>query len=196
MGAQLSEILNEELESKESGFSRRRVVKGVAWTVPVLVTAVGAPPASASPGKYEVLLDYATGRAVDYVQLEKPGNSGQFHRGLGPTGFHIKNSSGIASGPISGTIRISSTDTSNPLVGVSSFTGGTLSNTSAPTVASFSTDFKLEAGVANGATVSFPISFYYTGGNKSAGSGKQFNLSITFTSPAGLAPLGDTLKLN
>lgn len=50
MGAQLSEILNEELESKESGFSRRRVVKGVVWTVPVLVTAVGAPPASASPG--------------------------------------------------------------------------------------------------------------------------------------------------
>lgn len=193
----MSEVSNADVDSQEeNGFSRRRVVKGVAWSLPVLVTAVGAPPASASLGKYEVLLDYASGRVADYVQLEKPTNGGQFHRGLGPTGFHVKNSSGIASGPISGTITISSVDTADPRVGVSSFPGGTLSNTSAPTAASFSTDFKIQAGVANGATMSFPVSFYYTGGNKSAGSGKQFNLSITFTSPAGFAPLGDTLKLN
>ncbi|MCT9625590.1 hypothetical protein HWD94_10685 [Pseudarthrobacter equi] len=50
VGAQLSEILNEEPESRESGFSRRRVVKGVAWSVPVIMTTVAVPPASASPG--------------------------------------------------------------------------------------------------------------------------------------------------
>ena len=49
-GGTLTEILNDELDTNEGGFSRRRVVKGVAWTLPVLVTAVGAPPASASPG--------------------------------------------------------------------------------------------------------------------------------------------------
>jgi hypothetical protein len=51
VGAQLSEVLNDEVtSSEEAGFSRRRVVKGVAWSVPVIVAAVGAPPASASPG--------------------------------------------------------------------------------------------------------------------------------------------------
>ncbi len=50
-GASLSEVLNEKVTSgEENGFSRRRVVKGVAWTVPVIVTAIGVPPASASPG--------------------------------------------------------------------------------------------------------------------------------------------------
>lgn len=48
MGAQLSEILNEELESKESGFSRRRVVAGVAWSLPVIATAIASPAAAAS----------------------------------------------------------------------------------------------------------------------------------------------------
>ncbi|MGK3649145.1 hypothetical protein [Pseudarthrobacter enclensis] len=42
--------MHAEIGSEESGFSRRRVVKGVAWSVPVLVAAVGVPPASASTG--------------------------------------------------------------------------------------------------------------------------------------------------
>lgn len=51
LGAQLSEVLNEEVtRGKKGEFSRRRVVKGVAWSVPVIVTAVAVPPASASPG--------------------------------------------------------------------------------------------------------------------------------------------------
>lgn len=51
LGAQLSEVLNEQAMSKdEGGISRRRVAKGVIWSVPVLVAAVGAPPAAASPG--------------------------------------------------------------------------------------------------------------------------------------------------
>ena len=51
MGAQLSEVLNAEVtSSEEGGFSRRRVVKGVAWSVPVIVTAIAAPAAAASGG--------------------------------------------------------------------------------------------------------------------------------------------------
>ena len=61
-GGTLTEILNDELDTNEGGFSRRRVVKGVAWTLPVLVTAVGAPPASASPGPV-VAASFAWGTA-------------------------------------------------------------------------------------------------------------------------------------
>jgi len=196
VGAQLSEILNEELESKESGYSRRRVVKGVAWTLPVIMATVAVPPASASTGRYEALLDYANLQAATFVQLEKPSNSGQYRPGLAPTGFHLKNSSGLSSGPITGTITISSTNTADPRVGISALPGAVLTNTSLPTAASFSTKFRVEAGISNGATISFPLSFYYTGGSKSTGSGKQFNLTVSFDSPAGLLSLATILTLN
>jgi len=47
----LSEVMNAEVTNGEEGrsFSRRRVVKGVAWSVPVIVTAIAAPAAAASP---------------------------------------------------------------------------------------------------------------------------------------------------
>ncbi len=41
----MSEVLNAEVTSNDGhgGFSRRRVAKGVAWSVPVIVTAIAAP---------------------------------------------------------------------------------------------------------------------------------------------------------
>ncbi|UKA65942.1 hypothetical protein LFT44_15755 [Arthrobacter sp. FW306-05-C] len=51
LGAQLSEVLNANTDEKEgSDFSRRRVVAGVAWSLPVIATAIAAPAAAASPG--------------------------------------------------------------------------------------------------------------------------------------------------
>lgn len=51
MGAHLSEVLNAKVTGGEKpGMSRRRVIAGVAWSVPVIMTAVAVPPASASPG--------------------------------------------------------------------------------------------------------------------------------------------------
>jgi hypothetical protein len=50
-GAHLSEVLNAKVISSEnSGVSRRRVVAGVAWSLPVIATAIAAPAAAASPG--------------------------------------------------------------------------------------------------------------------------------------------------
>ena len=57
----MSEVLKEKSSSgEENGFSRRRVVKGVAWTVPVILTTVAVPPASASPGP-TILASFAWG---------------------------------------------------------------------------------------------------------------------------------------
>jgi len=192
----LSEVLNEEIGQEEKGgISRRRVAAGVAWSVPVILTTVAAPPASASPGKYEALLDYANLEAANFVQFDKPTNSGQYRSGLGPTGFHLKNSSGVASGPVKGSISISSANTADPSVGVYSFSGGTLTATStAP--GKYTANFELQAGVANGATAQFSLGFYYTGSSKTAGAGKKFNLTVSFSSPTGLLDLATELTLN
>ena len=42
----MSEIADQNV--KKAGVDRRRVIKGVAWSVPVIVTAIAAPAASAS----------------------------------------------------------------------------------------------------------------------------------------------------
>lgn len=192
----MSEVLSAEVDGREEkGISRRRVVKGVAWSVPVIMTTVAVPPASASPGKYEALLDYANLQAATFVQFDKPTNSGQYRSGLGPTGFHLKNSSGLSSGPVKGSISISSTNTADPSVGVYSFSGGTLSMAStAP--GKYTANFELQSGVANGTTAQFSLGFYYTGGSKTAGVGKKFDLTVSFTSPTGLLDLATTLTLN
>lgn len=199
MGAQLSEALNSKVTSiEEGGFSRRRVVKGVAWSVPVVVTAIAAPAAAASgpTGKIEALLDFASLEAATFVQSGRETVPGQNRTGKGPIAFHLKNSSGAPSGAIAGTITITSAVTTDPRVGINTFTGGTLTEKTLPTATAFSAKFSLAGGVANGATVSFPMDFYYTGTSKTAGAGKQFNLTISFTSPAGLPALATTLTLN
>lgn len=104
-GAQLSEILNEEIESKESGFSRRRVVKGVAWTLPVLVTAVGAPPASASPGKLSVAFGASVNQKKSILQLNGNGKSNA-RDGSVPVQLIVEN----APSSLSGSIIITASD--------------------------------------------------------------------------------------
>ncbi|WP_141688724.1 hypothetical protein [Pseudarthrobacter enclensis] len=98
--------MNDELDTNEDGFSRRRVVKGVAWTLPVLVTAVGAPPASASPGPSVTLeFDASVARTKSITQS---GNNGQGNarNGVIPAKLIVNN----ASGSISGSIIITATD--------------------------------------------------------------------------------------
>jgi len=186
----LSEILNEEIESKESGFSRRRVVKGVAWTVPVIVTAVASPAAAASPGKIDPLLDPNT--AIKFVLSTKPGAPGQARNGLGPKGFYIHNSGGAATGAITGRISISSKDSSAPRVGVQILSDGTLDQAGAS-----DTGFTIAGGVSAGENKLFALTFNHTEPPKNWVGPKSFELSISFTSPVALDQrfLGGTLEL-
>ncbi len=198
LGAQLSEVLNAEVTSNEKGgFSRRRVMKGVAWTVPVIVAAVGAPPAAASPGPFNTLLvDASASRDTTFAQF---GNAapGQNRPGQGPVSFHVTNKSGAPSGAISGTITIESPDKVDPGVGIvlSKFTQGVLTPKTLPAGSAYFADFSLSGGIANTATAVFPLAFYYTGTDKRAAPNKQFKLTISFTTPAGLAGLSATLVL-
>ncbi|WP_354217574.1 hypothetical protein [Arthrobacter sp. UYCo732] len=95
----MSEVLNDEVRSsEEAGFSRRRVVKGVAWSVPVIVAAVGAPPASASPGP--VTQPSVTFSVPDAVTVTGATSAS------GPTGFDIQTGSAFVGTTVSYTISI------------------------------------------------------------------------------------------
>lgn len=98
LGAQLSEVLNAEVTSNEKGgFSRRRVMKGVAWTVPVIVAAVGAPPAAASPGPVAASATLAAPSAVTVIGVTSLS---------GPTSFDVQTGSSFAGTSVSYAITI------------------------------------------------------------------------------------------
>lgn len=122
VGAQLSEVLNDEVtSSEEAGFSRRRVVKGVAWSVPVIVAAVGAPPASASPGP--VTPPATTLKFLN--ELSSITYVGGGKGGTGPTGFQVAN----ASGTFSGSVTITPVGTVHAKIGIQKTASGQFETT-------------------------------------------------------------------
>lgn len=105
MGAKLSEVLNAEVtSSEEGGLSRRRIVKGAAWSVPVIAAAIAAPAASASGGATVTVL--GAGSAITFIGGGKGGN--------GPTGFQVDK----ALGTISGTVTITPSGTVHAKIGI------------------------------------------------------------------------------
>lgn len=183
MGAQLSEILNEELESKESGFSRRRVVKGVAWTVPVIMATVAVPPASASTGSAVITFDNAAS-GITYNQ----GN----RRGTGPTAIRIAGASGTVSGSVIiapvGTVhsRIGIQPDASKVFAASSFAGNTSTTTfvasavaKQPLVIPIGF-FNLEDGPPNKPKPNDSYSYLLTVQVTGASSNAQTTLTITF----------------
>lgn len=97
LGAHLSELLNEEVVAKESGVSRRRVVAGVAWSLPVIATAIAAPAAAAS-----VVPASATLGAVSPISLAGAMSAS------GPTDFVVQTGTAFTGTSVSYTITIDS----------------------------------------------------------------------------------------
>jgi hypothetical protein len=117
-GAQLSEVLNTEVTSNdEGGFSRRRVVKGVAWSVPVIATAIAAPAAAASGIVASVVL----GAAVPITLAGAASISG-----TSPTGFDVQTASTFKGPTVTYTITIDSVkENQKAVVEIGSVTLGT-----------------------------------------------------------------------
>lgn len=187
----MSEVLNAEVDDREAkGLSRRRVVAGVAWSVPVIMTTVAVPPASASPGHVDALLD--PNSAIKLVLSTKAGAPGQARDGSGPKGFYVKNSGGVSTGAISGRIAVSSSDSSAPQVGIQALSSAALDQPGAS-----ATGFNIPAGVNAGANTFFTLTFNYTEPPKNWVGPKSFQLTITFTAPLGLQTqiLGGALEL-
>lgn len=196
LGAQLSEVLNAKVTSEEGGISRRKVAKGVAWSVPVIVTAIAAPAAAASPpptfGKIEVLWDIDASQAVTLVRLGHQTKPDMNRPGTGPKAFYFRNTTAAGSGVIAGSITVTPSSAGSALAGVDTFTTVSLTNKKV-TSGVFSADFSLASGVANGSVVTFPMGFYYDGGPQIAA--REFTVAVSFTSPTGLEILSPTTTL-
>lgn len=143
LGAQLSEVLNADVDGKdENGFSRRRVVAGVAWSLPVIATAIAAPAAAASfvPS---VTIDAPS--AITYSQ----GN----RSGTGPKKIQV---TGVV-GAISGSVIIEPVGTVHARIGIQPSAGSVFSpssfsgNTSTTTFA---------AGTGTGQALDIPVGFF------------------------------------
>lgn len=171
----MSEVLNAEVtSSEEAGFSRRRVVKGVAWSVPVIVTAIAAPAAAASP--VPTTLSIAFAEAVpNTISIAKDKGSGLVRTGQGPSKLIVQN----ASGTVSGTISIAATGSvdGRAWVGVKNLTNGTLGTAS--------------LGAAHTSTISYtltgsqsaehPITFYYVDDTKPGPVAGDITFTVTVT---------------
>ncbi|MDQ0000060.1 hypothetical protein [Pseudarthrobacter sulfonivorans] len=193
----MSEVLNAEVRGSEAGgISRRRVVKGVAWSVPVIVTAIAAPAAAASPppttGKIEVLWDIDANQGVTFVRLGHQARPDMNRPGTGPKAFYFRNTTAAGSGAILGSITVTPKSAGSALAGIDTF--GTVSLTNKKVTSGvFSADFSLTSGVATGSMVRFPVGFYYDGSPQIAA--REFTVTVSFTSPTGLEILSPTTTL-
>ncbi|UEL27797.1 hypothetical protein [Pseudarthrobacter sp. L1SW] len=156
----MSEVLNAKVSGgKAHGVSRRRVIAGVAWTVPVIATAIAAPAAAAS-GLSTTAALVGAGSAITFTSSTATG-SGTNHTGTGPTGFQIVNSGAAFTGAITGTINIKPTGTVTAGVGVQSITSATLTSPSYTAAHDFNATFTYAGGLTAGQTLNFPVSFQY-----------------------------------
>jgi hypothetical protein len=181
-GASLSEVLNEKVtSSNENGFSRRRVVAGVAWSLPVIATAIAAPAAAAS-GITATATLVNPGSNMSFVSSTGTG-TGTNNTGTGPTAFRITNSGAAFSGVISGTVNIKPTGTVTAGAGLQSITPGTLVPANPPYSSTFEYNgtFTYTNGFTAGQTVDFPISFQYQRNSGASPSKTTFNYTLTIT---------------
>ena len=184
LGAQLSEVLNAEVDGKEeNGVSRRRVVAGVAWSLPVIATAIAAPAAAASGVSATAALT-GPGSSISFVSSSGTG-TGTNRTGTGPTGFQITNSGTTFTGAVSGTVNIKPTATVAAGAGVQSIQAGsttlTLSVASYSGTHEYNATFTYSGGVNAGQTLNFPMSFQYERISGSQPSKVTYNYTLTIT---------------
>lgn len=155
----MSELINAELtDTEDAGFSRRRVVKGVVWSVPVIVTAIAAPAAAVS-GMNATAAFAGTGSTASFVRAG--GGGGTTRSGTGPTAFQIHNAGTDINGAISGTINITPVGVVDVGVGMHSMTPATLAATAYSATHAYNASFTGTLVVASGQTANFPIQFQY-----------------------------------
>lgn len=134
-------------------------MKGVAWTVPVIVAAVGAPPAAASPGPISATASWLSGNSPLY---SKVGGGGQTFDGVRPESLSIKNT-GMSSfiGTITVTITLKPVGTVTAGIGVESLLPATVSKASVFTQHESTVIFSHSTTIESGQSTNFPVRFHY-----------------------------------
>lgn len=159
----MSEIMSES--NAKSTVDRRTIVKGAAWSVPVIAAAIAAPAAAASaPSAVVAFLNLSS---TSWPQL---GNgAGNTVTGTGPTGFAVQNTPFAITGPITGTITIvpSASNTNVKGIGVLTINGATITlnrsvdSNGAGRANTTVTTFTYASGVASSELSSFTMTFGY-----------------------------------
>ncbi|WP_052259897.1 hypothetical protein [Pseudarthrobacter phenanthrenivorans] len=176
LGAQLSEVLNADVDGKEeNGFSRRRVVAGVAWSLPVIATAIAAPAAAAS-GSLSI-----TAGPIGNINFSKQQGSAGTRSGQGPSVLTIQNTHTTAQTVTVGIVGTVSTGTVATGIAVKSLGGNTVS---AATFNGFSSTATITVAPNQSATQA--ISFYYSDGTGQSKvvSGQKYTFTMTLTAGA------------
>ncbi|MGC0236658.1 hypothetical protein [Arthrobacter sp. SD76] len=177
----MSEILQEEVVANESGVSRRRVVAGVAWSLPVIATAIAAPAAAASGISATTAL-VGTGSAISFVSSTGTG-SGTNHTGTGPTGFQVTNAGSAFTGVISGTVNIKPVGTVIAGAGLQALSTATLTPAAVPYTNTFeyNATFVYAGGMTAGQTLNFPMTYQYQRLTGSGPSKTTYTYTLTIT---------------
>lgn len=157
------------------------MVAGVAWSVPVIATAIAAPAAAASGVSATAAL-VGPGSSISFVSSTGTG-TGTIRTGTGPSGFQIYNSGAAVTGSITGTINIKPNGTVTAGAGVQSITPGTLvaANPAYSSTFEYNSTFTYAGGLTSGQTLNFPISFQYQRLNGSSPSNTTYNYALTIT---------------
>lgn len=180
-------ILENERQHSKPKFNRRSVVKGAAWTAPVIAAAVAAPVAAASPRTAAVI--FSAPVTTGWTNWD---NTGAARSGSGPSQFSVVNTAGaIAASTITGTLVVvaNTTPTSGLKakgLGMSTITGGSVlsrtpavrSETPGLRADTVTSTFSLTGGVDSGATLNVPLTFGY---QPSTGSQTPNTYTGTFT---------------
>ena len=179
LGAQLSEVLNADVDGKEeNGFSRRRVVAGVAWSLPVIATAIAAPAAAASAS---LSTQWVHGAAsITFVNSGGTG-SGTNRSGTGPTAFRILSAGSATNGAISGTITLTPIGTVDAGIGIQSVAQTAPSSPTYGTSHSYTGSFTSTVNIQSGQSADVPIAFQYENVNPAPKKSTKYSYSLLMT---------------
>jgi hypothetical protein len=144
------------LAAPKASFDRRAVVKGAAWSVPVIAAAIAAPAAAASVVTTPSLTIDGEGTPINFDSATPK------HHGTAPTSFTIDNPGALSTGAISGSITITPTTTpkKQARIGVNGASPGSVSQGKADNNNSITTTFNY-AGIPGKSSMVFPLRYSY-----------------------------------
>ena len=181
----MSEVLNAKVSGgKAHGVSRRRVIAGVAWTVPVIATAIAAPAAAAS-----AIFSMASG-PFQGITFSKRGVQGQGHvrSGQGPATLTVENTSGLAQTVSVGIVPTVSSGAVRAGIAIKALDGSVVN--AAPVDAGYASTATIT--ISGNQPVSRAISFHYVEGTgqsaPTVGQVYTFTLTLTTASTSVVIP--------
>ncbi|BCW72585.1 hypothetical protein [Arthrobacter sp. NicSoilB8] len=179
------------LAAPKASFDRRSVVKGAAWSVPVIAAAIAAPAASASEkGATVVFASVPAAGSTSFVRVGQEQSPGQTRHGAAAPKFTIANPTpGGISGDITGLITITPDTpaaTKAPGVGFTSLTESTTLYSGSFSGTTYSGSFTQTGGLKSGGSIEFSLGgfrYSYTGNGTAAGG--KYTIAVAVTFPGG-----------